>query len=234
MFQDILVLGRTKDEYIANVNMVLKLLKTLGFVINEAKCHISPKTTFTYLGCVWNTKDWRVQLKPKREENIKSSAKEILEKRTVTVRTVARFVGRIQSAVGIVPLARARTRALMFEFAAVCKAKNDYNKLLTLSDRALHELQGWSVLPKGSSMAISTEGLPVVSVDTDASLDGYGWYWNNSIFSDPIPGQWQGFHINILELWTLRQFLSTAGSDLYNTVLCWRVDNNTALAAVKK
>ena len=234
IFQDILVLGRTRAEYIRNVNMVLSLLKRLGFVINEEKCHIVPSTSFTYLGCVWQTEDWRVKLKPKREDNIRSSAKIILKSKKVTVRTVASFVGKIQSAVGVIPLARARTRALMYEFGAICKDKKSYNKLMSVSDRARKELQAWTELPAESSMLISTEGLSVVSVDTDASLEGYGWYWNNEIFSDSIPDQWKGFHINVLELWTLRQFMDTAGSDLHDLVLCWRVDNNTALAAVKK
>ena len=231
---DILVLGRTKESCLRNVKMVLALLKRLGFVINEAKCNFTPSTSFTYLGCVWDTQCWRVKLKPKREESIRFSAKNLLQKRTVSVRTVARFVGKIQSAVGILPLARARSRALMYQFAAVCKDRKSYDKFMTVSDRAVQELQVWSVLPSGSSMMISTEGLLVVTVDTDASPEGYGWYWNNQIFSDIIPDQWRGFHINILELWTLRKFLDTEGSKLEDVVLCWRVDNNTALAAVKK
>ena len=214
--------------------MVLALLKRLGFVINDSKCHIEPSNRFTYLGCVWDTLNWNVKLKKKRVENIKTSARVLLEKRTVSVRALAQFIGRVQSAVGIIPLARARSRALMFQFASICKSTEDYNKFLALSARAMQELQTWLEMPEGSSMPISTQGLPVVSIDTDSSLEGYGWFWKNSIFSEKIPEQWQGCHINILELWTLRQFLTTEGADLNNTVLCWRVDNNTALAAVRK
>jgi hypothetical protein len=179
---DILVLGRTREEYIRNVNMVLSLLKRLGFVINESKCQIEPSNIFTYLGCVWDTLDWKVQLKQKRVENIKSSATALLEKRTVSIRSVAQFIGRVQSAVGIVPLARARSRALMFQFSSVCKSKDDYNRSVTLSARAIQELQAWTKLLDGSSLPISTEGMNVLSVDTDASLEGYGWYWKHSIF----------------------------------------------------
>ena len=231
---DILVLGRTREDYIRNVNMVLSLLKKLGFVINESKCQIEPSNRFTYLGCVWNTSDWKVQLKQKRVENIRSSATALVEKGTVTLRSVAQFIGRIQSAVGIVPLARARARAVLFQFSSVCKSKEDYNKSVTLSARAVKELQAWTQLSDESFLPISTEGMHVESVDTDASLEGYGWYWKNSIFSDTIPELWKESHINILELWTLRQFLATEGAELSNTVLCWRVDNNTALAAVRK
>ena len=231
---DILVLGTTREEYIRNVNMVLSLLKKLGFIINESKCQIEPSNQFTYLGCVWNTTDWKVQLKQKRVENIRSSATALLGKETVTLRSVAQFIGRVQSAVGIVPLARARTRAVLFQFSSVCKTKEDYNKSVTLSARAVKELQAWTQLSVDAFLPISTQGMPVESVDTDASLEGYGWYWKNSIFSDIIPELWRQSHINILELWTLRQFLATEGAELSNIVLCWRVDNNTALAAVRK
>ena len=231
---DILVLGTTREEYTRNVNMVLSLLKKLGFVINESKCQIEPSNKFTYLGCVWNTADWKVQLKENRAKNLRSSATALVEKGIVTLRSLAQFIGRVQSAVGIVPLAKARTRAVLFQFSAVCKTKEDYSKSVTLSTRALRELKAWTQLSDDASLPISTQEMAVESVDTDASLYGYGWYWKNEIFSDSIPELWSQSHINILELWTLRQFLTTAGAELSNINLCWRVDNNTALAAIRK
>ena len=62
-------------------------------------------------------------------------------------------------------------------------------------------------------------------------MDGIG---KVSIFSEELPAEWQGLHINVTELWTLSQFLETEGAELHDVVLCWRCDNNAALAAVKK
>ena len=41
-------------------------------------------------------------------------------------------------------------------------------------------------------------------------------------------------HINEKELWTLMKFLQTKSEKLKDTVLCWRCNNNAALAAIKK
>ena len=174
-----------------------------------------------------------VGLKPKREEMIRSSAADLLGKDSVSVRKVARFLGRVQSAIGILPLARARSRAVGFAFSAVCKSKEDYFKFFKLSKLAIEELQMWAELASGLTQPINTNGMSTVSVDTDATETGYGWLWNHEIFSDKIPEQWLGNHINFLELWAFREFLYTAGAGLNATVLCWRVDNNTALAAIK-
>ena len=119
------------------------------------------------MGCVWNTTLWKVQLKKNRAQNIRSSATDLGEKQTVNLRSLAQFIGRVQSAVGIVSLARARTRAVMHQFSAMCKTKEDYSKSVTLSARALRELHAWTKLSDDASLPISTQEMPVESVDTD-------------------------------------------------------------------
>ena len=168
------MLGHTAADCKRNVSLVLRFIKQLGFIINEQKCHLIPSTTFTYLGCVWNTDQWTVGLKPKREEMIRSSAADLLGKDSVSVRKVARFLGRVQSAIGILPLARARSRAVGFAFSAVCKSKEDYYKFFKLSQLAIEELQMWAELASGLTLPINTNGMSTVSVDTDATETGYG------------------------------------------------------------
>ena len=65
---------------------------------------------------------------------------------------------------------------MLFQFSSVCKSKEDYNKSVTLSARAVKELQVRTQLSDESFLFISTEGMYVESVDTDASFNGYGWY----------------------------------------------------------
>ena len=232
--KDILVLGRSYKECAKHVKMVLKLIKTLGFMINEKKCTLEPSTSFTYLGCRWNTDDWTVSLKKKRVENIKKSAESLLAKDPVRVRDVARFLGRAQSASGIVPLARLRSRAVLYEFSTVVNCPQDYFSSYTMSGEAREQLAVWATLEQDSCMPISYSGMEVASLDTDASDFGIGWYWKGSIFSEQLPSDWQDLHINVTELWTLNRFLETDGAGLQNVVLCWRCDNNAALAAIKK
>ena len=124
---DILVLGKSYKECKEHANMVLRLLRTLGFLINEEKCRLEPDTFFTYLGCTWNTADWKVGLKQKRVVNIVKAAETLLAKYAVKVCEVARFLGRVQSTSGIVPLARLRSRAIFHEFSTIVNSSEDYN-----------------------------------------------------------------------------------------------------------
>jgi hypothetical protein len=230
---DILVLGRSYAECLKHVKMVLKLLGKLGFLVNPAKCELDPSTSFTYLGCCWDTDRWQVSLKKKRVDNICKSARNLLSRSLVKAKDVARFLGRTQSAAGIVPLARLRTRTVQHEFSQVVKTPDDYSKLYEMSSLARSQLLHWTELGQ-DSMPITFAGMLVESLDTDASDFGYGWFWKSDIFSDYLPLEWQDQHINVTELWTLKQFLDTEGSHLKDILLCWRCDNNAAMAAIKK
>ena len=231
---DILVLGKTYLECIKHRNMVLKLLEKLGFIVSHSKSVLEPSTKFTYLGCRWDTDAWTIRLKSKRVTDIKSLASDLLARKEVKVRDIARFLGRTQSAIGVVPLARLRTRTIMYEFSDIAKDVSAYEDYFEMSAQAKEELVLWEMLDENSSLPISPRGAPVAALDTDASDFGYGWYWNNDLFSDTFPLECADLHINEKELWTLMKFLQTKGEKLKDTVLCWRCDNNAALAAIKK
>lgn len=231
---DILVLGITFEECSVSVKMVLDLLNHLGFIIKPEKCTLTPSTKFTYLGCVWDTVLWRVGVKEKREIAIRKAASDILESESVSVRKFARLLGKIRSTEGFLPLARARSRAMGFDFSAVCKTPMDYANKFFPSDQTRDELKYWATFPQGGSCLISPVDLQVHSVDTDASPEYYGWYWQQQLFSDQFTGKWKDMHINIKELYALRQFIIEHLNALENSLVCWRVDNNSALAAIKK
>ena len=70
---DILVIASSFSECERCVNIVLGLLRKLGFLLNEKKCSLVPSQNFVYLGFVWNTVAWKVSLKPKREEKVRGA-----------------------------------------------------------------------------------------------------------------------------------------------------------------
>ena len=100
---------------------------------------------------------------------------------------------------GILPLARLRLRAVMHDFAAVCKTPRDYNRHMVLSDQARQQVNAWARLEDNLCLPISNREITTETVDTE----GYGWYWRNKFTSGEIPEDWRGSHINVLELWCL-------------------------------
>ena len=97
-----------------------------------------------------------------------------------------------------------------------------------LSEQALEELEFWENLPGSLSLPITLPSSHQ-SVDTDASHTGIGIYFNGELISEPVPDG----HINQMELFALMQFLELFKNRLELGVLTWRVDNNSALFAIR-
>ena len=52
-------------------------------------------------------------------------------------------------------------------------------------------MEYWATFPVGKSTRISPIGLPVKTVDTDASDSSYGWYWLNDTVPDTFSMLWR-------------------------------------------
>ena len=66
-------------------------------------------------------------------------------------------------------------------------------------------------------------------MDTDASKIGIGIYFNGELISEPVPDG----HINQMELFALMQVFDLFKNWLEMGVLTLRVDNNSALFAIR-
>ena len=125
---DILIVAVTFEECEYKLAVVLNLLRRLGFLLNIKKCNLVPSQKFTYLGHVWDTVDWTVQLKPEREHKLRKAAGKLAASTVAKCREVAAFIGRVQSVVLSVPFARAKVSMLQWDFLASCVSEQDFNK----------------------------------------------------------------------------------------------------------
>ena len=229
---DILLVGTTYEECERNVAVVMDLLRKLGFILNEKKCHLVPSQEFVYLGFLWNTVSWKVSLKKIREVKVREAAEGLLAGHAVSCRKVAAFLGRVQSTTTAIPFARGSVRVIQWEFNSACLKETDYDKLMYLSEDARNELVWWKNLPEGLFLPIT---LPQssVTVTTDATLEDYGIYYDGSLVSGKIPEEFADFSINVKELLPLDIWLDSVGEEVTNCVVTWRVDNNSALQAIR-
>ena len=89
---------------------------------------------------MWDINGWKVSLKSKREDMLRTEAKRLKNSEVVTCREVSKFLGRATSAMGAVPLARARIRTLQWEFLASCRFPEQFDDHMILSNEARSEL----------------------------------------------------------------------------------------------
>ena len=94
----------------------------------------------TYLGLVWNLKEWVVALTSKREEKIRCQADVLLTSDMVKCRQVARFLGSAIASQPAVPLARGRCRVVQWLFLASCRSPDQFDDHMTISEDAREEL----------------------------------------------------------------------------------------------
>lgn len=151
---DILALGKTREECQAAANRLLKLLETRGFVINFKKSDLVPSKEFTYLGHVWNTRSMVVALKPKREDKLRATAKAIMGESSITGKKASQFIGQVMSSLLAIPLARGRIRSFQRKFLKTCKTYKEFWKKFAISEDIKQELKFWRDLPVGMSLPI--------------------------------------------------------------------------------
>ena len=183
--------------------------------MNADKSTLEPSQSFAYLGLVLGTVAWMASVKPEREDRIRSNAKQLLAVTSATCRAIAVFLGRTNSTAGAIPLARARTRHLQWDFIMSCTSPNMYDNYMELSAKVKTELGFWAKLPPGLSLPI-TLGSAQATVTSDASETGSGILYEGSVISEIIPERFREFHINVKQLCTLYRFL-----DLLWRVITW-------------
>ena len=221
-------MGWSEADCNNKVNFVVRLLRNLGFLINREKSSLKAAQKVEYLGFLWDLGEWKVSLKSKREEALRAEAGMLRKTDVVTCRQVSKFLGRAISAVGAVPLARGRVRTLQWEFLASCRSPEQFDDHMMLSKESKQELAFWEHLPGNISLPLSVPSSGQ-TVDTDASPEGIGFYFEGKLFSEPAPEA----HICTLELLALQRALERLKDELRPGLLTWRVDNNSALFAIK-
>ena len=86
-----------KEESITNTNLVINLLKGLGFEINYKKSHLIPETKATYLGFIINSETMSIHIPRPKVEKIKLQCQQLISEKSVTIRELTKGIDLIVS-----------------------------------------------------------------------------------------------------------------------------------------
>ena len=109
---DILLMAHSSQGLVEQTQEVIQLLQLLGFRINWEKSVLSPCQMITYLGFVINSKQMMLSLPEEKLQNIVDDCKMALSQKLLSVRTLARIIGRMTAATQAIPTAPLHYRAL--------------------------------------------------------------------------------------------------------------------------
>ena len=245
---DILVLGRTRNECRRKIIKVLHTLQEYGFIIHPSKSVLDPSTCMEFLGFIIDSVAMRVTLPREKKITLKELCDIALDRNDIscmdhmnknTIRGIARLLGKISSSFIAVAqgkmhyrkLERAKTLALAWQ-------KGKYDRPIALQGGAVQDILWWSrnIMDAWAPVVRPTPG---VIFTTDACLSGWGatrdGLRTGGLFSEEDKySQDDKTHINILEAKAVLFGLQALGQDIYDEHIKILSDNTATVGALNK
>ena len=198
---DMLIMAESETLLKDHVKGVVYLLENLGFVINLPKSALEPKRTIEFLGFQVDSTSMELKLPGDKIKNIRGEARKILAADHITALTLSRILGKMNAATKAIGMAPLFYRQLQAELQqALNKSCQDYNTPVHLSPMAREELEWWNTHFTNWNGRSLIAKKPNVSLETGASLIGWGAVCRGVRTGGPWSREEQNLHINCLEM----------------------------------
>ena len=231
---DLINLHKSKETCALNTERIITLLEKLGFTINMMKSKLEPSKIAEFLGFVINTINMTVQLTQKKKIAITELCTEILNKDKVTIRQVAKLLGKFTSSCLGVKFGPLHYRYLdRDKTLALKKSSGKYNSLMKISTKGKQDILWWleNIMTSFNHIRI---GNPTITITTDACFTG----WGGTTGTKCTNGLWHAeelhsdIDINVLELKAILFSLQALLDKQHNTHIKVMSDNTTAVHSI--
>lgn len=228
------LIHKTLEGCSENIKITIKLLESLGFVINKDKSELIPSTTCQFLGFILNSDLMTIELTPKKREHILELIKKFKSLDSCVIREFACFVGNITAACPAVNYGWFHSK--IFEqqkYLSLLNSHDNYDAVMQLNQCLEEDFSWWenNILTIKNPIRQSNYQLTIFS---DASLTGWGASCDNKV----VFGQWdseeRSLHINCLELIAAFNGLKSFAKELSECEILLKIDNSTAIAYINK
>ena len=159
---------------------ITSLLELLGFVVNREKSQLLPAQVIHYLGFMVDSKEMKIRLSEEKATQISTTCRKIRERGFISVRELARLIGKMTATLPAIFPASLWYRKLQRMKNQTYQRSQSFEAIVTLNQEALLELDWWSIrrnLMDGKS--VSTQE-PDLTMETDASMLGWGAVFQGS------------------------------------------------------
>ena len=212
---------------VKNVKDTITLLDQVSLVIIPEKSVLYPTQKLIILGFLLDSLKMMNSLTGEKTQNIKEACRKLLQSPQPTIREVARVIGMLTASFPGIMFGPLHYRHLdMDKTVALKLRKGNYNKTMTLSDEAKHELNWW-VSSIESAYNMVSHGQTDTTMTTDASITG----WSCSLAGTPTGSSWDPGesekHINWLEVKAMLLSLKLFVDHIYQKHVKILSDNTT-------
>ena len=182
ILDDILVLHGSMEKLAQLTPLICQLFEALGLVVNQKK--LIPHQTLEFLGFQVDTVSLQLIFPSEKLRKIQQLAQHLLHQPSVSVRDLARFVGKASASTRAIWQAPLHFRALQFLINSVplenhhMGTENIAQKFrtnLTLTKEAKDNLKWWCALDRKVRMQSPLQPrVPTMTIESDASNMGWG------------------------------------------------------------
>ena len=229
---DMYLQGKTYRECVDNVIDSVQVVDSLGFVAHPDKSTFIPSQRLEFLGFILNSVEMTIRLTPEKATGLQTACNILLADPSLTIRELARVIGKIVSSFPAVRYGPFYYRSLERNKLTALHANWwNFDKKVTLSPQAVEELEWWANNVIDSYNVLTRES-PTSTLTTDASMEGWGAVFGTR----STGGLWAAHearnHINYLELLAAFLGLQVFCHSLNNTHIQLMIDNTTAVAVI--
>lgn len=233
---DMLILGKTKEELSRNYQRCRSLLISLGFILNDEKSIPGPVQVIEFLGFVINSLTMTFSVTREKLSSLRSECKALLKVGEMSVRSLAKIIGIMTSVKPAILPAPLHYRGLQELKNDSLNLHHSYDSMVPLSSKAKTDLEWWMEKSFVWNSKPILPAQPSLTLESDASNHGWGATQVEPRVS--TGGVWNTkeslLHINAKELLAAWLAIQCFAARLSNTHIHFRIDNTTAVAQINK
>ena len=192
-----------------------------------------PAQNITFLGNDIDSTKMIVTLPKNKTLNIKKECNLLIQAKMEKIRTVARIIGLLVASFSAVQYGKMHYRTLEREKITALKInQGNYDAKMNISSLMKSELSWW-VDNIDTQFRKITHGNPDITIQTDASLRGYGMVLGSVVWGGKWSDEECTYHINVLELLAVLYALKAFRNQVKNKHVKILTDSITAMACIK-
>ena len=232
---DLITMNKSQSRCYDNIAIIIKTLDELGFVIHPDKSVFTPSQEIEYLGFVIDSRDMTVTLTQAKKQTIAILCDEVLKNHQhITIRTLAKLLGKFSSSFIAVPLGKLHYRALERHKTEALKLNSgNFDCFTCIPDEGINDISWWGNNILQSYGPISRNN-PTVVITTDASSYGWGAVVGAHATGGHFTSSECSSHINVLELKAALFGIQSLCEQVTNSHILIKIDNTSAIAAINK
>ena len=232
---DILIMCHSLIEAQQHRDLVIRLLESLGFIVNLEKSVLDPSQIMEYLGMVVNSINMSLSLPELKVSHITTLCQEVLSKPKVSLREISSLLGNLSWAIPSIPFAQMHYRDIQnCHIRQLHWANKNFQKEIVLSEDARKDLSWWILNLKSVNGKCFFSDAPELEIYSDASLSGWGAFCDGVRTGGPWTKADKGKHINELEVMAAFFALKSFASLSRKIAIRIFIDNTTAICYINK